>query len=64
MPLTPYRVVLDTNVLLRGIINPRSTSGRILWACDQRRVVPVLSKPVLAEYRFILTDPKLVARYP
>jgi putative PIN family toxin of toxin-antitoxin system len=64
VPLTTYRVVLDTNVLLRGLINSHSASGRILALCEDRKLVPVLSKSVLAEYRYILKDPKIVARCP
>jgi putative PIN family toxin of toxin-antitoxin system len=55
---------LDTNIVVRGFINLQSDSGRILQACEQRRVVPLLSGPVLGEYRFILRHPSLVQRYP
>ena len=56
MPILPQRVVLDTNILVRGLINRRSDSGRILLACEDRRVVSVLSKPLLGEYRSILNE--------
>ena len=59
-----YRVVLDTNILLRGLINMRSDAGRVVEACDRRAVVLLLSRAVLAEYRAILTDPRIVTRYP
>jgi hypothetical protein len=49
---------------LRGLINSNSASGLVLAACEARRVIPALSKPVLAEYRYILKDPKIVSRYP
>jgi putative PIN family toxin of toxin-antitoxin system len=58
------RLVLDTNILLRGLINARSASGRIVDACDRRRVLMLLSRPLLAEYRGVLTDPGIVERYP
>ncbi len=58
------RLVLDTNILLRGLLNERSASGRILAACENRAFIPLLSLPVLVEYRGILTDPELVERYP
>lgn len=58
------RVVLDTNILVRAFINLNSDSGRILKACEHRRVVPVLSKAVLDEYRFVLRDSKLLVRFP
>jgi putative PIN family toxin of toxin-antitoxin system len=60
----PYRVVLDTNVLLRALINFRSNSGRVVDACDRRSVVLLLSRPVLAEYRHILTAQEVIERYP
>jgi uncharacterized protein len=61
---TRYRAVLDTNVIVRALINARSASGRVLKACENRVVIPLLSKPVLAEYRAILTQPRIVDRYP
>jgi putative PIN family toxin of toxin-antitoxin system len=64
LPPTPYRVVLDTNILVRGFINVESASGRILKACQQRRVVPLLSRALLHEYCEILGDPDLRDRYP
>ena len=59
-----YRVVLDTNILLRGLVNLRSNSGSVVDACDRRAVVLLLSKPVLNEYRFVLTSPEVTQRYP
>ena len=58
------RVVLDTNILLRGLLNEFSPSGKILKTCERRNVIPLLSHPVLLEYRAILSDPELVAQYP
>ncbi|HUO06779.1 MAG TPA: putative toxin-antitoxin system toxin component, PIN family [Phycisphaerae bacterium] len=55
---------MDTNILLRGLLNSGSSSGRILDACERRSLVPLLSRPVLLEYRTILTNPELVKRYP
>jgi putative PIN family toxin of toxin-antitoxin system len=45
-------------------VNARSASGKILAACDERQLLPVLTKPLLAEYRYILGDPEIVTRYP
>lgn len=64
MPDSPIRLVLDTNVVLRGLLNTRSASGRVLEAVENRLVVLLLSKPVLAEYRAVLTDPVVVDRFP
>jgi putative PIN family toxin of toxin-antitoxin system len=57
-------VVLDTNVVLRGLLNEKSASGRILAACENRRIVPLLNRELMAEYRAILSDPEVVGRYP
>ena len=64
MPQSIFRIVLDTNIVVRAFIDLGSHSGRLLIACQQRRVVPLMSGPVLAEYRIIIGDQKLVSRYP
>lgn len=64
MPTSDLRLVLDTNVILRGLLNTRSASGRVLEFLEQRPGTMLLSKPVLSEYRAVLTDPVIVARYP
>ena len=63
MPTRPFRVVLDTNVMVRGVGNSRSPSGQVLALCDQRVVIPLISRPVLAEYRTVLNDPAIGSRY-
>jgi len=42
----------------------RSAAGRVVRICDERVVRLLLSKPVLSEYRDVLTDPEIVERYP
>lgn len=64
MPSTHYRLILDTNIIVRAFINLHSASGQILRACQERRVVPLLSRPVLAEYRSVLRRPSLLRKYP
>ena len=64
MPALLHRLVIDTNTLLRAMLNMQSLSGLVVNACDQRRALVVLSKPVLTEYRNVLTDPEIVERYP
>lgn len=59
----PFRLVLDTNILVRGLINLHSDSGRILRACEERKAIPLLSKQVLSEYRVVLHDPAITSRY-
>ncbi|MCL2639555.1 MAG: putative toxin-antitoxin system toxin component, PIN family [Phycisphaerales bacterium] len=55
---------MDTNILLQGMINEASPAGRIVIACEQRIFIPLLSSLVLEEYRYILTHPHVMARYP
>jgi putative PIN family toxin of toxin-antitoxin system len=64
VPTSSVRLVADTNVVLRGLLNTRSASGKILEVIENRSAVLLLSKPVLAEYRAVLTDPVIVERYP
>jgi putative PIN family toxin of toxin-antitoxin system len=58
------RLVVDTNVLLRGLLNQNSTAGKVVRACDDRRAVILLSKRLHSEYRAVLTDPAVTIRYP
>jgi len=64
VPPNAYRVVLDTNIVVRALINPKSISGRILYRCESREFIPLLSHELLSEYRAILKRPVLVDRYP
>ena len=64
MAIGPFRVILDTNIVVRGLLNPQSDSGRILLACEDRRIIAILSGPLLVEYRYVLADAALVRRYP
>lgn len=59
-----FRVVLDTNTLLRGLVSGDSAAAEVLRAAERRLFVPLLSKPVLDEYRAVLTDEALVGRFP
>jgi uncharacterized protein len=63
-PVPPFRVIVDTNTLLRGIADPTSASGRVLTLCDQRNILILLSRALLAEYRRVLGAPEIVRRNP
>jgi len=63
VPSKPYRLILDTNIVVRAFINLESPSGQILRACERRQILPILSGEVLAEYRAILRRPLLLKRY-
>jgi putative PIN family toxin of toxin-antitoxin system len=48
------RVVVDTNVLVSGLISSRGAPARIVEAILDQRVVPVFSKETFSELRAVL----------
>lgn len=64
MAASPHRLVIDTNTLLRGVLSETSAAARLRRAAEQRVVIPLLSKPVLDEYRAVLGHPSLQERFP
>lgn len=52
------RVVLDTNVLVSGLLSPLGNEALILLAAHQGLVRPCFSEPILVEYCAVLTRPK------
>jgi len=61
---TPLRVVLDTNTLLRGLISANSAAAKVRGGAEGRVFIPLLSKPVLDEYRAVLGSEAIVSRFP
>ena len=57
------RVVIDTNVLLSGLIRPRGAPGAIVRALRDGRLVPILTRPMLEEIAAVLSRPWLQAKY-
>lgn len=51
------RVVLDTNVLVSGLISPNGPPGEILRLLETGLIVPCLSEDILGEYREVLARP-------
>jgi len=64
VPSPVYRLILDTNIVVRGFINLQSASGQILKACQRRQVIPLLSRPILSEYRSVLRRSAILENYP
>jgi putative PIN family toxin of toxin-antitoxin system len=62
--LITQTVVVDTNTLLRGIVRPDSALGRVVGACQDRRLKLLLSRPILEEYRRILAIEQVRSRRP
>ncbi|HEU0219733.1 MAG TPA: putative toxin-antitoxin system toxin component, PIN family [Gallionella sp.] len=56
------RVVLDTNVLLSGLMLPDSTPGRIVAAWRRRNFDLLVSEPILEEIARVLAYPKIRKR--
>lgn len=57
-----YRVVLDTAVFVRALINPKSRSGRLLFEHSDRYQV-IVSKPTARELLEVIHRPELTAKY-
>lgn len=53
------RAVVDTNVLVSGLLHPGRTPALVLAAIASRRLVPVVCTAVVAEYRRVLPRPGL-----
>lgn len=60
----PYRLVLDTNVLVRGFAYPDSASARLLRLCESRKLLMLLSRPILLEYLDVLGRIELTGSRP
>jgi len=62
-PHDGIRAVIDTNVIVSGLIRPRGAPGNILRALRDRRFLALVSTPILEELVAILTRPWLQGRY-
>lgn len=52
------RAVIDTNVLVSGLITPSGYEALIILACHQGLVRPCLSPEIITEYAGVLARPK------
>ena len=57
------RAVVDTNVIVSGLIRPRGSPGNVLRALRDRRFVALVNQPILEEIVAILTRPWIQERY-
>lgn len=53
------RVVLDTNVLVSGLISPEGPCGQVLRLLAEDVLQPCLDERILAEYEAVLLRPEL-----
>lgn len=56
------RIVLDTVVFVRALINPKSRSGRLLFEYSDRYKI-IISKPTAQELLEVIHRPELTAKY-
>jgi putative PIN family toxin of toxin-antitoxin system len=57
------RVVLDTGVLVSGLIRPRGTIGDVLHALRDGRFSAIYSTPMMVEVIDVLGRPKIQVKY-
>jgi len=57
------RAVIDTNVIVSGLIRPRGAPGAVLRALRDRRLVAVVSPAILEEIVGVLSRPWLHSKY-
>lgn len=53
------RAVVDTNILVSGLLNAAGPPAAVLQAVAQGRIRPVVCAGVMAEYRAVLPRPRL-----
>jgi putative PIN family toxin of toxin-antitoxin system len=53
------RVVLDTNVLVSGVLRPLSVPARVLTLIHEGQIRPVVDPRILEEYVAVLCRPRL-----
>src|SRR5215469_16526698 len=51
------RVVIDTNVIVSGILNPHGSPGRIVNALLSEAITALHDERILSEYREVLLRP-------
>jgi putative PIN family toxin of toxin-antitoxin system len=54
------RAVIDTNVSISSLLNPQGSPAQLLKAFVEGRFTPVMSEPMLAELRSVLSRPRLL----
>lgn len=52
------RVVIDTNVLVSGIINPHGSPGRVIDSIVSQTIIVVHDDRIMSEYRDVLLRPR------
>ena len=56
------RVVLDSNVILSGLMSPKGTTGKIIQAWKDNRFTLLICEAQLEEIKRVLAYPKIQKR--
>lgn len=64
MPTDTLRLVLDTNVLLAGLVSKSCASQKVVDSLQARKAIPLLSPQVMAEYRAVLSHLAFASKFP
>lgn len=59
----PLRVVVDTNIIIRGTLSSTGASALLLEAVRRRRCILIASREYLSEIHRVLSRPRFVHRY-
>jgi len=59
-----HRTVVDTNVWISALLNPRGAPARVLEALRRGLFVLVISEPLLTELAAVLSRPRILRKYP
>lgn len=57
------RAVIDTNVLISGLIRPRGAVGRVLRGLRDGRLVAIASRPILEELVDVTSRPSIAGKH-
>ncbi len=57
------RVVVDTGILVRALISPKGTIGRVLHALRDGQFTAIYSTPMMLEVADVLGRPKIREKY-
>jgi putative PIN family toxin of toxin-antitoxin system len=57
------RAVLDTNVLISGVIRPLGVAGDILWRLREGKFALVYTEPILVELAEVMNRPRMRGKY-
>lgn len=63
MKLVMYRVVLDTNVLISGLISPKGSPAKIIDLWLKKKFILITSKEILKEAERVLLYPRIAQKY-